>query len=83
MKRIIFAVIGSLVLIMLPLLDVLLKIGTGVMLVLAVWLPFGIFGGAAIGPWLCVGLACGLFLLGLWDCCDLFGLTRLAGWVGR
>jgi hypothetical protein len=78
MKRVVCTALAFLVLILLTPLDVLLKLGTGVVLILLLWLPFGILAGASIRPWLWVGLGCGVFLLGLWDCCDMFGLNRIA-----
>jgi hypothetical protein len=64
-------------------LDMTLKFALAMLLVLIIWLPFGICGDVAIGrPWYIAGLVLGLVLNGLWERCDVFGLQRLFGLRG-
>jgi hypothetical protein len=83
MKRFALASVGFLVLSLLTLFDVIGKFLLGVLFVLFLWLPFGLFAGFSIRPWYWVGCDLGVVLLGFWDCCDIFGLDGFAEWAHR
>lgn len=81
MKRGLLMIAAVVVLFIVSLLDPILKLGTGILAVLLLWLPFGLLAGFPVRPWLWMGLGCGVLVLGLWDCCDMFGLNRIAQWA--
>jgi hypothetical protein len=68
-------------LVSLTLLDFGLKVSLGFLIAFILWLPFAYTLDAP--RWIltfgCATL--GMFFLGLWDCCDMFGLNRFAEWA--
>lgn len=58
-------------------LDVGLKFAVGVVLASLAWLPFGLFAGYPVRPWLMAGMLLGCVINGFLEGCDVFGLKRL------
>jgi hypothetical protein len=84
MRRLLRQITAVFLLLALMALDPLLKVGLGALVVVLLWLPFGLFGGQpfrAAYAW--VGLGLGFVLVGLWDCCDVFGLNRFGEWAHK
>jgi hypothetical protein len=77
------AAVGIVVLVLLVPLDMALKALVGYLLVIIFWLPVWWFTDIGMRPVIWIGLAFSMFLWGLWDCSDMFGLNRIAEWAHR